>query len=242
MSHSFTRRQLYDLVWSEPISAVAKRLAVSDVWLRKKCVSAEIPTPAAGFWAKKKAGKRTLKIALPQRGLGKSDVIEIGRRSGYWYPRDSELAELPAPIVFEESLEEVTLRAQKALGKIAFHRTLQNPHRLIAELLQEDERRRAKLLETPYAWEKPRFDGPNCLRKLRIVNGLFLALSSAGAKPTVYGKNEPEWSVGVGDQHVTFSLEEIGQKKRQQKIWTGTFAPGDHFPWRIGGCASRLAR
>jgi hypothetical protein len=64
------------------------------------------------------------------------------------------------------------------------------------------------------------------LRKLRIVNGLFLALSSVGARPTVQGKDAPEWGVGVGDQHVTFTLEEVGQKKRPRQSPETSKKPG----------------
>ncbi len=35
--HLFTRRELYERVWAEPISALAKTLQVSDVWLAKTC-------------------------------------------------------------------------------------------------------------------------------------------------------------------------------------------------------------
>jgi hypothetical protein len=86
MIHSFTRQELYDLIWSEPVSVVTKRLGSSDVWLRKNCITADIPLPPAGFWANKRAGKAMRKINLPQRGLGQFDVIEIGRRPHYWYP------------------------------------------------------------------------------------------------------------------------------------------------------------
>ena len=30
MPHTFTRRELYELVWSEPMQALAKRFAMSD--------------------------------------------------------------------------------------------------------------------------------------------------------------------------------------------------------------------
>jgi hypothetical protein len=33
--HLFARREFYERVWAEPISALAKTLQVSDVWLAK---------------------------------------------------------------------------------------------------------------------------------------------------------------------------------------------------------------
>jgi hypothetical protein len=50
MSHDFTRQELYDLVWSEPIQKLAKRFGLSDVGLAKACRSADIPRPGRGYY------------------------------------------------------------------------------------------------------------------------------------------------------------------------------------------------
>jgi hypothetical protein len=50
--HLFTRRELYERVWAEPISALAKTLQVSDVWLAKICRLNDIPLPPRGYFAK----------------------------------------------------------------------------------------------------------------------------------------------------------------------------------------------
>jgi hypothetical protein len=52
--YSFTREELYDLVWSRPISKLAKELGVSDVGLAKACKRADVPLPGLGYWAKLK--------------------------------------------------------------------------------------------------------------------------------------------------------------------------------------------
>jgi len=54
---TLTRRELYDLVWSTPMTAIAKKYLISDVGLRKICISMNIPLPRAGHWEKIKAGK-----------------------------------------------------------------------------------------------------------------------------------------------------------------------------------------
>lgn len=51
------REQLYSDVWTEPITAVAKKNNLSDNGVRKRCKSLNIPIPPFGYWAKKKAGK-----------------------------------------------------------------------------------------------------------------------------------------------------------------------------------------
>lgn len=52
------REQLYDDVWAEPMTAVAKKYNLSDNGVRKRCKSLNIPVPPFGYWPKKKAGKK----------------------------------------------------------------------------------------------------------------------------------------------------------------------------------------
>lgn len=85
MNHRFSRREFYDLVWSKPMTHVAKELGVSDVALHKVCRKHGIPNPPAGWWAKKAAGKRADQIALPETKQGQSLTIMIrSAPAGSW--------------------------------------------------------------------------------------------------------------------------------------------------------------
>ncbi len=53
----FTQQQLYDAVWSEPISALAKKHNVFDYEIRKACVTLEVPLPKSDYWVKVKWNK-----------------------------------------------------------------------------------------------------------------------------------------------------------------------------------------
>ena len=57
MSRVFTREEFYDMVWSKPLTHLAKEFALSDVALHKICKKHDIPNPPLGWWAKKAAGK-----------------------------------------------------------------------------------------------------------------------------------------------------------------------------------------
>lgn len=105
MAHRFTRRELYDLVWSEPMKKLAPRLGVSDAWLGKACRSADISVPEPGYWAKLQAGKTVVKRPLPRRGLGMSDTVVVGRDS------ESTLG-LIAGWAFSGPYEDVKLKAK----------------------------------------------------------------------------------------------------------------------------------
>jgi hypothetical protein len=73
----FTREQFYELVWSKPMTHLAKEFAISDVALHKICKKHGIPNPPLGWWAKKAAGKKVKQIPLPEAKLGASDRITI---------------------------------------------------------------------------------------------------------------------------------------------------------------------
>jgi hypothetical protein len=77
MSRVFTRQEFYDLVWSKPMTHLAKEFALSDVALHKICKKNDIPNPPLGWWAKKAAGKAVKQTPLPKAKAGTSDRITI---------------------------------------------------------------------------------------------------------------------------------------------------------------------
>jgi len=69
-----SRRDLYNRVWSTPMSKLARELDISDVGLAKACRRHNIPRPARGYWAKLSAGTAPSKPALPP---AKIDTVEL---------------------------------------------------------------------------------------------------------------------------------------------------------------------
>jgi hypothetical protein len=67
----FEREKLFEEVWGQPMSKLAKTYGLSDSGLRKICVTLEIPIPPKGYWARDLAGREGKKPLLPV-GLGKS--------------------------------------------------------------------------------------------------------------------------------------------------------------------------
>lgn len=53
-----TRRDLYDLVWSKPMTALAEEFGISDRGLAKTCNRHRIAVPPRGYWAKVAAGEQ----------------------------------------------------------------------------------------------------------------------------------------------------------------------------------------
>src|SRR6056297_1752486 len=71
----FTRKELYDLVWSESLPSLAKKYKLSDNSLRKRCKKINIPLPPAGYWQKKKHGYPVKKEPLPKYHEGETETI-----------------------------------------------------------------------------------------------------------------------------------------------------------------------
>jgi hypothetical protein len=65
MAITFERSALYEEVWNEPLTKLAKKYSLSDNGLRKICKAMSIPLPSAGHWAKVAAGHQIPRTPLP---------------------------------------------------------------------------------------------------------------------------------------------------------------------------------
>ena len=59
------RSDLYDKVWSTPMTKLAAELGISDVGLAKACRRFAVPAPPRGYWAKLRAGQNPDQTPLP---------------------------------------------------------------------------------------------------------------------------------------------------------------------------------
>src|SRR5579863_5896387 len=64
---TLSRDDLYELVWSKPMSELAKDFGISDVALAKRCRRLSIPVPGRGYWARVDAGQQPYRPQLPKR-------------------------------------------------------------------------------------------------------------------------------------------------------------------------------
>jgi len=77
VARAFTREEFYEMVWSKPLTHLAKELAISDVALHKICKKHNIPNPPAGWWAKKAAGKKVVQTPLTPAKDGVAGKVTI---------------------------------------------------------------------------------------------------------------------------------------------------------------------
>ena len=223
MAERLSRKELYDLVWSEPLRTLCSRFGISDVALKKTCARSEIPTPDRGYWAKKDAGKPTFQVALPIRPPGMDDQVLIAAGQSYWYQdrkKEELLGPLPPPPEFLESIEAVRERIVKVIGKVSVPREVRVWHPAIDRLLKEAETLREEQHGSPYpmSWKELRSDSPVGRRRLRILNSLFLAVGRMNGKPSFYGHEAREYHVSFYQQHVRITLDQPKQLIRRGQV------------------------
>ncbi|WP_281239963.1 hypothetical protein [Flavobacterium praedii] len=56
-TNELTRKELYDIVWSTPVSKLTQEYALSNDGIKKLCKQFEIPMPDGGYWSKLKFNK-----------------------------------------------------------------------------------------------------------------------------------------------------------------------------------------
>lgn len=96
------RDELFDMVWSEPISKVGPKLGVSDVAIAKICRKLDIPRPPRGYWARLQHGYPVEKPSLPnpKKGTPNSYSLQPVRQSE------------KLPVVPNRPAPEVTVKAR----------------------------------------------------------------------------------------------------------------------------------
>jgi hypothetical protein len=220
MAERLSRKELYDLIWSEPTKTLAARFGISDVALKKTCERAAIPTPDRGYWAKRDAGKETFKPALPARQPGMDDEVTVAAGRSYWghsWTEDEHLRDTPKTPEFPEPLASVREIIAKAIGHVSVPSKVTNWHPAINRLLVEDEKRRQEQLHDPYpySWNAPLFDSPLERRRLRILNALFFATAKLKGKPAITGREGRQIGISFHQQHICIKLDKVERARKE---------------------------
>lgn len=204
----FERQKLFEEIWAEPVSKVSKRYGISDVGLRKICVSLDIPVPPVGHWAKLAAGKTVEKPALPptkgatsyRRTVFKDDRDdELARRTQARIDEDGVDAPQVPVVDLRKSIEECLPLARKIEKKLSGK--------------QRDSR------DWPYCdgvgLMRVAVSQHNIHRALLVLNLLLETLSAAGYRLSQGDKESQPAHVTILDAKLTFRLRE---RARQETI------------------------
>jgi hypothetical protein len=77
-----SRAELYELVWSQPMTEIAKHYGVRDLRIAQACDSYDIARPPAGYWQKLAHGKKVEKINLSTVRSSADDIVIIEPSDG----------------------------------------------------------------------------------------------------------------------------------------------------------------
>lgn len=218
MEREFTRTELYELVWSQPITTLSAEIGISNVALAKHCKKLSIPVPGRGYWARKAAGRPAERAALPPRFPGASDRTGRDAYHTYSFNRVEVYVEMKIPPepTFDEELPELRQRVAKLVGKVRHIRDFQTTHQLVAKHLEHDEERRADYKRSPISLYAPKYDDGVERRRLLIINTLFVAARRLGCRTSMntsrymqnYG-SERQLGLQIGESYVGFSIEPL---------------------------------
>ncbi len=206
--HELTRRAMYDLVWSQPVTKVAEGFGISDVALKKICDRHRVPTPARGYWAKKAAGKPARQVPFHGTVDPQHEHISI-------YGSQQNLAPEVKEVLDQER------QRRKALRKVT------SPP-VVVELTPLVEKVHPSIATTAKELRKAKPDrndvvevsGPDCCgievgvasaeRVIVILDALARALEARGLSIELPGSH---MRVAVAPDELTFSLVERIEKR-----------------------------
>jgi hypothetical protein len=217
------REALYKMVWSEPVSKLAREYGLSDRGLGKICKRLEIPVPGRGYWQMKRKG---IQIPVPPLRPGKKLNATGAYIHGSSKPRiDDEQDHETCDLITAEKLPE---------NKITVPPSLDSPHSLIA--MTQRSLMGAKVDDR--GLKQPRARG--CLdihvgqdsidRATLIMDTLVKALETRGLDISVAKEPSFSTSVSVMDEVIQFGLSE-DFNRTERKLTAAQMKEKEKHPW-----------
>lgn len=148
-----TRKELYDLVWSEPMTTLCKRFGITDNGLRKHCKSMNIPTPPIGYWAKLQNGKTVDKIQLPDDYTGKKNNVYLQEVERSKDEATKIVVDLAPPVNKQKELEQELL--SKKIDCFVVPEVLYAKEALIIDTKEKFRLSKEKSLDNNYLKKSP---------------------------------------------------------------------------------------
>lgn len=230
---TLNREELYKEVWSQPVTVVAEKYAISGRGLAKICSKLKIPTPPRGYWAKLHSGFRVQAIPLPR--------ISAGEPVTHVLERVTKKIALPEMSPEATALVESSSLMEK---EILVSSKLHKPHPLIQKSRQLLTQKKPDEYGRVRSWEEGTIDlrvGPKSLeRALRIMDAIVKKFENMGLLVLFDNSGSPRTYVRIFNENVFFSMSEkalrkdhvpTAEDKREMQKYTFHLVPRwDYFP------------
>lgn len=200
-SITFTREQLYELVWQKPISRLAAEYSMSGAGFAKLCARHDIPTPSRGYWALLAVGRPPARPSLPAA----KDVSPICLRVTKSAHAPQIQNELNASIGAERKTE----------NRIRVAERLQAPCALVEKArtaLQNAKPESLGLLERPPGCLDLRVSRAQLSRALRIADALLKSFEARGWDVAVLNDST---FVHIGEIPIRITIEEATETEQR---------------------------
>lgn len=213
-SQSLSPSELYDLVWSKPMTVLAKEFGVSDQGLAKICRRNDIPTPERGYWAKLQAGKQVHAQPLSRHLRDSKAKITIQATE----PKP-KLKPVPKP---EKSSDKASVEIPADLNRV---------HPVVARWIKDHEAEQAKRQKELRRnrndiWFRPR-ELPDLtdkdLYRFRVTSAFLQAAGEAGIR-VLDGKVNGTLNISVSGQDfeikIVQKMRQVLRRAPEDESWT----------------------
>ncbi|MBW8363382.1 MAG: hypothetical protein K0M39_02365 [Rhizobium sp.] len=211
-----SRIELYEAVWSEPMTKLAGKYGVSDVALGKICRKHNIPLPGAGHWAKVAAGKKFSRPPLPDDAASEISISP---------PEKGKAEQAQNRLALAHQLAEVP-------AELPVPQTISKPHRLTVLTKEFLKSRKPEMYGLVSCWPPRGYAlavSPHQVgRALRILDTLVKAFERAGFE-IVVDEKERELQVVILGEAIPFRMREasaqipIPPEKREKGIFSRAY-------------------
>ena len=217
MTKNISREALYELVWTKPLTHVAKDLGISDVMLGKMCKEQLVPKPPRGYWANLGSDKKRVvyvRPKLPDLFQKKNDFnqwvlddykLRESLRADKFEPEDLNDPVREPPPPFMETLLDFRERMSGVMPVLPNMEAFKVMHPLIRTINEADLQLEEAHKKDRWA-PSPQFRTLQGRQQLRLFNVFVSCFQVLGFEPSVRGRKYLVFSARVFDQPKKFNV------------------------------------
>jgi hypothetical protein len=203
-----TRSELYRLVSDAPLSKVAPKLGLSPTILAATCKKHDIPYPGSGFWTRKAMGLPATPPPMPDSENADAELV--------MFPQAKPRIAKHKAVTERSSPKKGRVDAEPTAVAPVVKERLSKPHQIVANWLEQRERKRREARTNPNPFFAPRALAPWSeldRRRHRLLDALFKALESRGG--AVSDTERGLQCVTIEGEKIEFQIRE---KLKQLKV------------------------
>jgi len=239
-----TREELYELVWSIPMTRASKQLGVSDVMLGRVCRERRVPRPPRGYWAPLLSEKKRSQFikpplpVLPVRPRTFNDFMleqlarQSARRPQHFDPQDLSEPIPPPPEAFATSIKEYRHSIEQALPELLEPSQITTLHQAVQKVYEYDVGVAAA--KKRGSWnDAPQYQGETGKLKLQLLNTFVQLFDCLGFEVEVSGRKNFSFNVDLFGRNKQFHvfLDEHNPPSIRRKRPTTKPRIGYCFSW-----------